>query len=98
MLTRDSERVIEVLLLAGALLAAVALDVNDAGRPAARYVAVDAHFVESPGTAADVRAFETSDSSAGRIAAGPFRALGAQVRSAVHDLTGLPAARSTRNC
>ena len=98
MLTRDSERVIEVLLLTGALLAAIGLDVNDAGRPAARYVAADAYLGENAGTPASVQSVEASGSSAGRIATGPFHALGAQVRSAVQDLTELPAARSTRNC
>ncbi|MGK7296377.1 MAG: hypothetical protein ACNS61_11220 [Candidatus Wenzhouxiangella sp. M2_3B_020] len=98
MLTRDSERVIEVLLLAGVLLAAISLDVNDAGRPAARYLAVDAHLVENAGTAETVRAVETGSSSAERIAVGPFQALGAQLRRAVRDLAELPKAGSIRSC
>lgn len=97
MLTRDSERVIEVLLLAAALLAAVVLDIDDAARPTARDNVPATQPFESDRNAAN-GAVEASMPSTGFVAAGPFRALGAQVRRAVQDLSASSATDSSRSC
>lgn len=104
MMTRDGERVIEVLLVTAALVIALGADAWRSGDPIRTPIHVAAHAVSVSATGLADRPTGEPDTRAAeamvvaRPATGPFPALGERIGRAVRDLASGGEPTSTARC